>query len=74
MKPLSSNYRIIRTIKETIAFNNKGEVVDVPTGTFIAHKEEQANLLINLGLAEPVESYRAIPTYASSYDNHQAIH
>ena len=46
---------IVYTLQTLKAFNNKGRFITVPQGTFLSLPHIKAKLLIELGLARPIE-------------------
>ena len=55
---------IICTLQTLKAFNSKGEIIQVPQGTYISLPYVKAHLLIDLGLARMVDLF----------DSHNALH
>ena len=48
---------IICTLQTLKAFNSKGEIVQVPQGTYVSVPQIKAHLLIELGLARMVDLF-----------------
>ncbi len=59
---------IICTLRTLKAFNSKGRIIDVPEGTYISLPPIKANLLIDLGLARPVDFLGLDNTLHCFYD------